>query len=189
MDIVEFFQQSAGKWSSMRSSHHFTCKHQEGGKSSLEVELLDTTDSLVTQLCAMAKQEPTLARCGVHLTWDGTIEGDPKKQFGKTLLVLLTAAEAPDRGSLLQLRQPTTAAANQVLSGRYLMAPDGELTLVTEHGNWLAQERLWFESANVRLRHRVLKQADGFTLASFCSEVRMGVTKPPAETASTTVAS
>ncbi|HEY9702550.1 MAG TPA: phycobiliprotein lyase, partial [Allocoleopsis sp.] len=49
--------------------------------------------------------------------------------------------------------------------------------------------RLWFASPNLRLRTSILKRFGGFSMASFCSEIRLGVTKPPAESTENTTAS
>ena len=43
-----------------------------------------------------------------------------------------------------------------------------------------AIERIWFESENVRLRHTKTRRSDGSSTIAFCSEVRLGVTKPAA---------
>jgi hypothetical protein len=40
MDINEFFQQSAGKWVSQRTSHHPDFKQPEGGRSDFYIEAL-----------------------------------------------------------------------------------------------------------------------------------------------------
>jgi hypothetical protein len=57
---------------------------------------------------------------------------------------------------------------------RYTMGDDDALTLVTETENTCAEERVWFESNNVRLRTTIVTQASGDSLASFYSEIRMG---------------
>ena len=57
---------------------------------------------------------------------------------------------------------------------KYTMGDDDALTLVTEHENICFDERVWFESNNVRLRTTVITQASGDSLASFYSEIRMG---------------
>ena len=173
MDIVEFFQQSAGKWSSLRTSHNLAVKQQEGGRSDIVIEMLDKTSPEVIKLCELYKVNSTTALCGVRMTWNGTMEWDEAKHSGSTVLVPLSDPATPHEGQVLRDR-PDKAP----ILGRYLMK-DEELTLTTEDESMSSKERFWFESPNVRLRHSVLKQAGGFSMTSFCSEVRMGVAKPP----------
>ena len=172
MDIVEFFQQSTGKWSSLRTSHNLTVKQQEGGRSDIVIEMLDKTAPEVIKLCERYEVDPTTALCGVRIAWNGTMEWDQAQHSGSTVLVPLTAA-TPNEGQLLR---DTGNSAKATVSGRYLMN-DEELTLTTESDSTYSKERFWFESQNVRLRHSVVKRAGGFSMTSFCSEIRMGVGK------------
>jgi len=41
MDIQEFFELSAGKWFSHRTSHHLAFKQSESGKSDITIEMLE----------------------------------------------------------------------------------------------------------------------------------------------------
>jgi phycoerythrin-associated linker protein len=52
------------------------------------------------------------------------------------------------------------------------MGEDNALTLVSERDNTRCEERMWFESDNVRLRTTIVTQANGDALASFYSEIR-----------------
>ena len=178
MDIVEFFQQSTGKWSSLRTSHNLAVKQQEGGRSDIVIEMLDQSDPEVTKLCELYKVDPTSALCGVRITWNGTMEWDQAKHSGSTVLVPLSAA-TPNEGQLLR---NIGYAEKSPVSGRYLMNGE-ELTLTTESESMSSKERFWFESPNVRLRHTVLKRSGGFSMTSFCSEIRMGVANPPEKAA------
>jgi len=54
------------------------------------------------------------------------------------------------------------------------MGDDDALTLMGESETLYSEERLWFASPNLRLRTSTIKQLDGFSTASFCSEIRMG---------------
>lgn len=177
MDIVEFFQQSAGKWSSMRTSHHLAFKQQEGGKSTLEIELLDASNPDVIKLCEMYQIDPSTALCGARVTWDGTMEWDQEKHAGSTVLVPIADGDDISEGKLLR---EMGYAEKAPVAGRYMMG-ENELTLITEYDTMYSKERLWFESPNVRLRHSILKRFGGFSMASFCSEVRMGGVKPEAQ--------
>mgnify|MGYP002777475954 CR=1 FL=1 len=176
MDIVEFFQLSAGKWFSQRTNHQFAVQKQECGKSDLIIEAIDRLSPSVMQLCEQAKVDPKSALCATQITWTGTIEQTTKKQTGVTLLVAIANSDNPQTGQLLKSAE---SSGGQPRMGRYIMSRNDELTLIIEDNTTYSEERLWFESPNVRLRHSILKQPNGFSMASFCSEIRMGVTKPP----------
>ncbi len=178
MDIVEFFQQSAGKWSSLRTSHNLAVKHQEGGRSDIVIDVLDKTNPEVIKLCEWYKADPTTALCGVRVTWNGTMEGGEAKPSGSTVLVPLSDPATPNEGQVLR----GGGSEKTPVLGRYLMNGE-ELILTREDGSMSSKERFWFESPNVRLRHSILKRFGGFSMTSFCSEVRMGVAKPPEKAA------
>ncbi|MBW4579868.1 MAG: phycobiliprotein lyase [Tildeniella nuda ZEHNDER 1965/U140] len=178
MDIVEFFQRSSGKWFSQRSSHHSAVQQGKGGQSELQIELLPKTDSAVIKLCEQANLDPTLALCGARIMWDGTIEGDNKKQKGSTVLVPIADPDRPNEGQLLR----EMGAGEMPIAGRYSMGSDEALTLIAEAETMYSEERLWFANPNLRFRTSIVKQSGGFSTASFCSEIRKGVTSPPAAT-------
>jgi len=174
MDIMEFFQLSAGKWFSQRTSHHLAFKQTEGGKSDLKIETLPQDDPAVIQLCQQYEIDPALALGGARVTWDGTMEWDEGKHSGSTVLVPVADPEQPNEGKLLR---EMGYAEKAPVAGRYIMGNDEALTLITEYETMSSEERLWFASPNLRLRTSILKRFGGFSMASFCSEIRMGVTK------------
>jgi hypothetical protein len=172
MDIVEFFELSAGKWSSMRTSHHAAAQ-QGGGKSTIEIDLLDKSDPDVIRLCQTYKVDPETALFGARLTWDGFLDHETKAQKGSTVLVSI--AQSPTSGQIIGEAGTTQKTP---LVGRYEVSDQLGLTLITESDTMYSKERIWFESPNVRFRHSILKQSGGFSMTSFCSEVRMGGVKP-----------
>ncbi|MBD1854359.1 phycobiliprotein lyase [Leptolyngbya boryana CZ1] len=181
MDIVEFFELSAGRWSSMRTSHH-PAAQQGSGKSTIEIDLLDKSDPAVIQLCEKYQVDPTTALLGARLTWEGFLDGETRKQTGSTVLVPI-AGDTQNSGKLLGEMGTTQQTP---IVGHYEVSDAMGLTLITESDTLYSKERIWFESPNVRFRHSVLKQAGGFSLASFCSEVRLGAVKPDPKTADAT---
>ncbi len=176
MDIAEFFQLSSGKWFSQRTSHDFALKKSESGKSTVEVELLDKADPAVIKLCEQNETNADLAVCGARLTWQGTTESSKKEQTGSTFLVAIADAPNAAEGRLLRQRDHADPAP---IAGRYLIGSDESVTLIAESTDLYSEDRLWFASPNLRFRTTVLKRSGGFTMATFCSEIRMGVTKPP----------
>ncbi len=179
MNITEFLQQSAGKWFSQRTSHSLALQQSESGKSNIVIETVEATDPAVIQLCQQHQVEPALALCGARITWDGTMDRDQKKQTGTVLLIPLRDAEKPNEGKLLR-----DGAAEKAIAGRYVMGSDDVMTLITEDETMFSEERFWFASPNLRLRTSVLKRADGASVASFYSEIRMGGVQPASSAAS-----
>lgn len=184
MNIVEFFQQSAGKWFSQRTSHHIVFNQSKEGKSDLVIEMLPSQDPAVVWLCQQYGKDEALALCGLRITWNGTIEQDTAKHMGSTVLVPLSNPENPQQGELLQGNENSEKAP--VIS-RYIMGSDDALTLITEQETLYAEERLWFASPNLRLRTSLLKRSGTVDMTSFCSEIRMGGV-PSAQTSATTSA-
>ncbi len=173
MDITEFFQQSAGKWVSQRTSHHPAFKQPEGGRSDFYIEALPSDDPAVVQLCQENGVDAALAVGGVRTRWDGVMEQNQGKRTGSALLVAIADPTQPNQGRLLR-----PASEADPLAGRYVMGDDEALTLIGESETLYAEERVWFASPNLRLRTSTIKQADGFSTASFCSEIRMGGSPP-----------
>jgi len=183
MDIQEFFDLSCGKWFSQRTSHHLAFKQSESGKSDIVIETLPKDHPEVIKLCEQHNVDPSLATGGARVVWNGSMEWDSSdedkdKHSGSTVLVPVPDAEKPNEGILLR---EMGYAEKAPVAGRYVMGSDEALTLITEYESMYSEERLWFASPNLRLRHSILKRFGGFSMASFCSEIRMGGIKPPAE--------
>lgn len=182
MDIQEFFQLSAGKWFSQRTSHHLAFKQAESGKSDIKIEMLSAEDPEVIKLCEQYEVDPGLAWGGARVSWDGTMEWDQEKHAGSSVLVPIPDPEKPNEGQLLR---DMGYAEKASVAGRYVIGSDNSFTLITEYETMYSEERIWFASENLRLRASILKRFGGFSMASFCSEIRMGVAKPQEKTADT----
>ncbi len=172
MDIQEFFQQSSGKWSSIKSSHHVDNTTQQSGKSTIEMSLLEASEPTVVALCQKQGVNPKTVLCGAKVQWDGFIEGETKNQKGSLLMVAAGDATAG------KLYRSTGNFGIAVPVATFSFAEGNEITLTTTAENTTTVERIWFESENVRLRHTKTHRADGSSSIAFCSEVRLGVTKP-----------
>lgn len=178
MNIEEFFELSAGKWFSHRTSHHLAFKESEDGKSDIVIEMLDADHPEVIKLCEQYEIHPSSASCGARVTWNGTMEWDEEKHSGSTVLVTVPDTENPDEGKLLR---EMGYAEKAPVAGTYKMGNDGALMLITEYETMWSEERLWFASPNLRMRVSVLKRFGGFSMASFTSEIRMGATAASAK--------
>ncbi|QOV24038.1 phycobiliprotein lyase [Anabaenopsis elenkinii] len=171
MNIEEFFELSAGKWFSHRTSHHLAFKQSEDGKSDILIESLAANHPEVIKLCEQYEIAPSKASCGARVTWNGTMEWDEEKHIGSTVLVTVPDENNPHEGKLLR---EMGYAEKAPVAGTYKMGSDGALTLLTEYETMSSEERLWFASPNLRMRVSVLKRFGGFSMASFTSEIRMG---------------
>ncbi len=174
MDVQEFFELSAGKWFSQKTSHHLTLKQSEQGKSDLEIEILPNDDLQTRQLCEQAGIDPSLTWGGAKYTWKGTTHWDsqqqsPANQQGSTIVVTIPDESIANSGSLFQ------AASNVNISpviAQYTLGDDDALTLTIDHNDTHSEERIWFESPNVRVRTTIITRANGDNIATFYSEIR-----------------
>jgi hypothetical protein len=178
MNIEEFFQLSAGKWFSHRTSQRLAFNQSENSKSDIIIETLAVDHPEVIKLCQNYKINPSSACCAAKITWNGTIEKDQAKHNGSTVLVLVPDADNLAQGKLLR---EIVDANKTPVAGDYKIDSDGALTLTTEDETMSSQERLWFASPNLRMRVNILKSFGGFSITSFTSEIRMGGFPPAAK--------
>jgi hypothetical protein len=167
MDIVAFFQQSAGKWSSIKSNHHVDTTQQQSGRSTIVMTLVEPTDPAVLDLCSKQGQDPSQVTAAAQLQWEGTMEGTTKQETNTGLIV---AVGQPTQGQLLRTIGKFGTATS---GGDYRFGDGGEFILTMTDKDWVTTERVWFESENVRLRHTKIQYPDGKHVVSFCSEVRL----------------
>lgn len=174
MEIVNFFEKMAGRWFSQRTTHALSTQQSKAGKSDLEIEFLAPEAEAVQQLWqdSDSDAEPL---CGLSIQQSSTIEGDSKPKVSTTLLVPLTA-EAASSGHILRSGATTT--------GSYQIE-DEVLTIQSETDEAHSVERMWFINDNLRMRTGIvdLKSGpqSGLRIASFCSEIRLGVKPPKAD--------
>ena len=173
MNVREFFELSAGKWFSQKTSQHLTLKQSEHGKSDLVIEILPIDNPQVVQLCQQAGVEPSSIWGGIKYAWKGTVSWDTQPQNattpqGESIAIMIPDAPTANAGKFFHLTSGKSHLA------QYALGDDNALTLVTQTDNIRAEERVWFESDNVRLRTTIVTQASGDSLASFYSEIRMG---------------
>ncbi len=182
MNISEFFQRSAGKWVSQRTSHRLAQNQSEGAKADLMIEALDALDPALMQLCQQQGLDATAA-VGLKVAWsNGIVDGQAKPQSGVSLLVAISEAGQPEQGQII-----SRINSAQLMLGRFELGLDQVLMLTSQAEDGSSEERIWFASENFRLRTTVIKRQGSARLAAFCSEIRMGG-KPPAEAAAAEVA-
>lgn len=170
MDIVNFFESLAGKWFSQRTTHNLAGQSSQSGQSNLQIEFLAATDGDLAQVCAPLGHDPSQIACGLRVHQDSQIDGETHKIQSTALMVIMTPSDA-GAGVLVQ------AAGSATLAGSYRVE-DEVLTITTPTEAGQVEERLWFVNPNLRMRTSVVKVGEAEQIASFCSEIRMGVTKP-----------
>jgi hypothetical protein len=171
VDGLEFFQRSAGKWKSQRTTHHLAFRRSETGDSEIFVEALDAQHPKIVEICQMHTYDPSLAIGGAFVSWDGSMAWDKEDEThsGSTVFALIPDADNPLAGTLLRERGYAEIVP---IAGRYHIDELEGLVLVTEYETMLTVERFWFAHPDLRLRTSTVQRFGGFNTATFCTESR-----------------
>mgnify|MGYP001793748950 CR=1 FL=1 len=176
MDAITFFQQSAGRWSSSRTTHHLAFKRSEIGESNIEVQSLEADSPQIIALCEMHQIDPAMAVGGSRVNWLGTMawdKQDEENHEGNTVFAIIPDEDNPTKGRLLRERGYAEIVP---VVGRFHMDDLGGLVLTTEYETMSSIERFWFATPNMRMRTSTLQRFGGFNSASFCVETRVDET-------------
>ena len=184
MDGMEFFQRSAGKWRSQRTTHHLPFRRAETGDSDIFVESLPADHPKISEICQMHDVDPILAVGGAFVSWDGSMAWDKtdENHQGTTVFALIPNADNPRKGLLLRERGYAEIVP---IAGQYHLDDEDGLVLITEYETMSTIERFWFVSPDVRLRTSTVKRFGGFNTATFCTEVRVESEQNEPNTSST----
>lgn len=171
-DAKEFFQRSAGKWKSQRTTHHLPFRRAESGGSDINVEFLNSDDEKIAAICQMHDVDPQIAIGGAFVSWDGSMAWDKENEDhkGTTVFALIPDQENPRKGKLLRERGYAEIVP---VAGEYDMDEEDGLVLVTEYDTMSIIERFWFVNPDLRLRSSSVKRFGGFNTATFCTESRV----------------
>lgn len=174
MDVQEFFELSAGKWFSQKTSHHLTLKQSEQGKSDLAIEILPNDDPQIIQLYQQAGVDSGLTWGGAKYTWKGTTHWDTQQQSQANQQGSSIVMAIPDEASVNagRLFQSTGIATSSPVIAQYSLGDDDALTLTIDNNGTHSEERIWFESPNVRVRTTIVTRPNGDNIATFYSEIR-----------------
>lgn len=180
MTVMEFFELSVGTWMCQRTSHHLAFRRSEDGKSQLQISSLAADDPAVIRTCELHDIDPALAVGGARVQWQGEQAWDNEEYKGNVVIVPVPDPGDPNCGQLLR---DQGYAEKVPVVGTYSIGPDQALTLITDYQMTWSEERIWFASPNLRLRTSVVKRFGGFSMASFCSEIRKLPPQSPAPAA------
>ncbi|NET46538.1 phycobiliprotein lyase [Okeania sp. SIO2B3] len=172
MDAMEFFQKSAGKWRSQRTTHHLAFRQAEMGSSDIQVISLGPGDPKVVEICKMHEIDPSLAAGGAFVTWDGSMawDKDDENHKGSTVFAIVPDPDNPRKGRMLRERGYAEIVP---VVGRFEMDDEDGLNLITEYETMSSIERFWFANPNLRMRTSAVKRFGGFNTSTFCTEVRV----------------
>ena len=171
-DAMEFFQRSAGKWRSQRTTHHLPFRRAETGGSEIKVETLAADDHKIIEICQMHEVNPELAMGGAFVSWDGSMAWDRENENheGTTVFALIPDGDNARKGKLLRERGYAEIVP---VAGLYAMDDEDGLVLITEYETMSIVERFWFVNPNLRLRSSTVQRFGGFNTATFCAESRV----------------
>ncbi len=185
MEIVNFFEKLAGRWFSQRTTHALSTQQSKAGKSDLEVEFLAGEAEEVMAFWRAHPQFQVLTGsasaplCGLRIQQSSTVEGENKPKVATMLMVPLTA-KVQDKN----LYTGALIRSGSLEKSTYTLEDD-VLTIISDTPDARSEERLWFINDNLRMRtsNTELKSGpnSGLRVASFCSEIRLGVKPPKAD--------
>lgn len=173
MDAIEFFQQSAGQWRSLRTTHHLAFRRTEKGESEIRVEALAADHPKVIEICQMHDIDPSLAIGGALVHWEGSMAWDrneDENHTGSTVFALVPDDLTHRCGKLLRERGYAEIVP---VVGQFHMDEEDGLVLTTDYETMSSTERFWFASPSLRLRTSTVKRFGGFSTATFCTEFRV----------------
>lgn len=101
MDVMEFFEQSSGKWLSHRTTHHLAFKKAESGQFEIHVEALSASDPRITELCQLHSIDSSLAVGGAYVSWNGSMAWDKENEShdASTVFALIPNVDDPRRAN------------------------------------------------------------------------------------------
>ena len=169
MEIVNFFKKQEGRWFSQKTTHYLQAGKSKAGKSDLEVAYIAANDPELQQLVQDTQPSSSNTVGGLRISHNSVV--GPQNQI-KTLLI---AAVGDSEGELLQ------RSDNSVVQISRYRWENGALIVTTEADGLIAEERWWFITDNIRMRTSVVHSGEQQTLASFCSEIRLGDVKADAK--------
>ncbi|HAG85782.1 MAG TPA: phycobiliprotein lyase [Cyanobacteria bacterium UBA12227] len=174
MDAMEFFELSAGKWRSQRTTHHLPFRRSEAGESEIEVATLKSDHPQVVEICQLHQVDPSLAAGGAWISWHGTMAWDRSEEenhTGSSVMVIVPDPGNPRQGMLLRERGYAEIVP---VAGRYLIDDQDALILLTDYETMSSEERFSFVSPDLRMRTSTVKRFGGFSTTSLCVEARIG---------------
>ena len=172
MTIEQFVAQSIGDWKSMRSGHSLAFQIFEDVISEISITEVSTEDKAVLDLLEQYKIQSKYST-PFFMKWEADSDWEPDDPSDVSSGECLIIPVPTDEDSGILIRSVGYAEAEQAMSSYHILQ-DGTFTLITEYGQSIAEERIWFVSENVRCRSSVIRTSEGSGVlqTSFASEIR-----------------
>ena len=174
MNIEEFFLNSVGEWSSMRSGHSLAFKEFEEIRSKIKIIPAKKNDSRVIKLLEDNFLSPNEWNKAFLIKWDAKSDWDEetKKEKMSGESILLPVKSSKTEGKLI--RSVGYSEEIQVTS-LYKLLDDGTLIIHSEYNHICTEERIWFVSNNLRIRSSVTRalSSQAILQTSYASEIRL----------------
>jgi CpeS-like protein len=169
MNMMDFFRKSEGSWFSQREVHHYDLLNNETTESNLIIQVVETDDPRVAEICAAQHIDPTRAAGGGAFLWQQDLDDEePNPNYAAVLIDV--PDDATGRSGKLIRNKGYVETAPVIC--RYWFGQDGILTIDTEYENNQGQERCWFVTDDFRIRVSTVKLMDGVQLSTYSSERR-----------------
>ncbi|ELR97323.1 phycobiliprotein lyase [Gloeocapsa sp. PCC 73106] len=169
MEIQEFLDLSVGNWFCQRTTYLLNPEKAENSKSEMTITPLDSAHPDSVRLRQEHHLDTNQTLVGIKSAWNNSVDWGKPKIEGSSLLVVVPDQQHPHTGKLLQ---STNLKDQPSLLGNYLIGKDDALTLTVTTPEMTISERIWFPSANFRLRTSFIEAKAGWIKTSFYSEIR-----------------
>jgi len=168
MDIVNFFETVEGTWFSQRTTHFEPGLPSQTGQTTIEIIRIESSDSAVQALCEEFSADAGNTAFAFVIRQEGQAStyGSATASPKRTTTLVGLKSEDDCSGQFFSKTDQEPAVA-----GKYQLE-DEVLTLDIQSDEFQSHERLWYMNPNLRMRTSLVKRADGFQMASFCSEIR-----------------
>ncbi len=169
LTMIDFFRKSEGIWLTQRTVHHFDTVADQSGESKLYVEVVESTDPRIQQVCEPQGIDPAIALGGASFMWQEHQDQQEPNPDHAAVLVDVPDDATGRSGKLL--RNQGYIEKIPVVS-RYWFGQDGILTIDTDYDQNQGQERCWFITDDFRVRVSTVRMNGGVYLMTYCSERR-----------------
>ena len=168
MSIVNFFETVEGTWFSQRTTHFAPGQPSQTGQATLKITCVDLSDARVTALCEQFDANADAAAFAYTIQQEAQASLYGSGTAAPQRITLMVGLKSEDEVSGQFFSQTEREPA---IVGEYHL-DDDVLTLSVQNDKFQSNERLWYMNPNLRMRTNLVKRADGFQMASFCSEIR-----------------
>jgi phycoerythrin-associated linker protein len=169
MDLQEFLETTTGNWFAQRTIYLLDQGQCNNNKAELSIEKLNLDAPEVRQLCQENGLSLSSKSISLKTSWDNSVDWGQPKEKGSSILVFIPDENNEKRGKIASKINKIGA---KTLAGTYIFSEDESLTLITENGDEIIEERQSFASPNLRLRSSICKQGNDHKITSFYSEIR-----------------